>query len=865
MRYYDISIIMPIYNCGKYVKKAIKSLINQNYDFRKIELLLINDGSTDNSLEICSEFAKKYSNIKVFSHDNHGVSYTRNIGIKNATGAYITFLDSDDYLSSETIGNIISFFDKHFDEIDILTYPLFYVTDNKITSALKNDAYKKTSIYNLNGDTFYNISTINFMIKNKKKSNLLFDENLKIHEDMDYSMKIALQKGKIGYVREAGYYYFKHSDSAVANYLNPYYIFESWISQFEKAFETYKDENGKVQKFVQYLFLNEINWKLKSKILYPVHYNDTDLENAKNRIKNLVNMIDDNIILKEKNVDKFHKYYFLSLKNNKFEIKTNDYIELVSNGKVIAKEKDIEIVLTGFKSLNNTLYINGYFKSYLFNFITPEFYVSIDGVTNKLNTKLSTNSYYKTCYKTNNFYHFDLELNINQNYSTNFMVKLNDKTYPIKYYFMPNIVLNKTLNRTSYLYKNNIIGIDSLNNIVIEKITDNRIKEIEAKNKLIYKKINNKINYFRKCANIYNKEIWLYNDKNDVIDNAYFQFKHDFYKKDNIKRYYIINNDISFYKEKFTGEELKYVVKFRSLKHKILYLNSTKILTSFRNLEFYCPFYKNISYYQDLLKYELIYLQHGILHCHTPALYSKEANDIDKIVISSEFEYNNFIDNYNYTHKNLIKSGMSRFDSLENSKQKSNKILIALSWRANLMGPYKDRGYTKNEEKYKKSQYFEELNKLLTSNKFKSLIIKNNLTIEIMSHPIFRVYDNLLNISNDKIKLVSSANPSDYCLIITDYSSIVFDYVYTNIPVIYFVPDYELYKAGITHLYNKLDLPMEDGFGPFTENHNSLIKELEKFIKNNYNNSTNYTSKSKNFFISKNNHCEKLYNELMEK
>ena len=264
------------------------------------------------------------------------------------------------------------------------------------------------------------------------------------------------------------------------------------------------------------------------------------------------------------------------------------------------------------------------------------------------------------------------------------------------------------------------------------------------------------------------------------------------------------------------------------------------------------------------MKYQLIYLQHGILHCHTPNLYSKEANNIDKIVISSDFEYNNFIDNYNYTHRDLIKTGMPRFDLSLPKKNKSNKILIALSWRVNLMGAYKDRAYIPNKDKFLKSKYFLQLNELINSKKLQNILKEQNIKIEIMSHPIFKIYDELFS-ENENVNFIKDANPTDYDLIITDYSSIVFDYVYANVPVMYFVPDYDLYKAGITHLYNKLDLSMEDGFGPFTTNIEGLIKELEKFIKNNYKLDKKYQLKTKNFFISKSSHCENLYKELMEK
>lgn len=857
MNSYDITVVIPVYNSSSYIKKTIKSLVNQNYDFRKIEVLLIDDGSKDNSLDICRDFQKKYSNIKVFSHENHGVSYTRNVGINNANGSYIMFLDADDYISSNTVSVIIDFFDDNYDKIDILTYPIYYDKNGKITEHPKNNFYPKTDIYAVNGDKFYNVSTVNYVIKNRKNSNLLFREDLKVHEDLEYAMRTILEKGCVGYVKQAAYYYVKHDDSAVSTFINPYYTFESWISTFEGFFLNYRDELGKPLKYIQHVFLNELNWKLLSNLLYPVHYNDKKLDNAIERIKTLVNQIEDSIILKNPNIDKFHKYYFLNMKENEFKIKTTDYIELYSNNKLIAKEKDIEIVLTGFKVLNDKLLCHGYFKSYLFNFIDPKFYITVDRYERELSTKLSTNSCYKTKYKTNNFYHFDVEIDINTVNRVSFKVEINDRKYPVKYYYMPYIALNKT--RDMILYKNKYVGISN-NDIVVNILTDSKIKEIKKQIKESYKKINKKINFFRSLSDIAKHEIWLYNDKSSIIDNGYYQFKHDFNIKDGIKKYYIINDDKKTYKDKFTKQEMKYVVKYKSFKHKFLYLNATKILTSFRNLEFFSPFHNNLTHYRDVIKYELIYLQHGILHCHTPWIYSKEANEIDKIVISSNFEYDNFIDNYNFTHKDLIKSGMSRFDLCNKSQNEQKRFIIALSWRNNLVKKGNDEKYLPDKEKFIKSKFYREVNSLINDKKLNKLLKDNNIILDFSSHPIFRIYDELYQKSAN-INFIKEVNPSNYDLIITDYSSFVFDYVYLNCDVMYFVPDYDLYKAGITHLYSKLDLPLEDGFGPFCDSKNKLMKQINNYIKNGYKQDKKYMKDQ--FFIQRGNHREALYQELV--
>ena len=103
MKKETVSIIVPIYNTEQYLKKCIDSLINQTY--KNLEILLINDGSTDNSDSICNEYVKKDNRIKYYKKENTGVSDTRNYGIKEAKGSYLTFVDSDDWLDLTTIEN----------------------------------------------------------------------------------------------------------------------------------------------------------------------------------------------------------------------------------------------------------------------------------------------------------------------------------------------------------------------------------------------------------------------------------------------------------------------------------------------------------------------------------------------------------------------------------------------------------------------------------------------------------------------------------------------------------------------------------------------------------------------------------------
>lgn len=101
MRKGVISVVLPIYNVEKYLNRCIKSVINQSY--KNLEIILVDDGSPDNCPTLCDEWAKKDNRIKVVHKKNAGLGYARNTGIENATGEYICFFDSDDYIALDTI------------------------------------------------------------------------------------------------------------------------------------------------------------------------------------------------------------------------------------------------------------------------------------------------------------------------------------------------------------------------------------------------------------------------------------------------------------------------------------------------------------------------------------------------------------------------------------------------------------------------------------------------------------------------------------------------------------------------------------------------------------------------------------------
>lgn len=204
----DISIIVPIYNAEKYLKKCIDSLVNQTK--KELEILLINDGSTDKSEEIINSYHD--SRIKYYKNKNQGIGKTRNFGIEKSTGKYIMFIDSDDYLDENACE--ILYNKAENDKLDIVLCDFYKLYDSGKLEEVKQPSFKNSSlkdnpkILNENLSPWAKIYKRELIIKNDIK----FIENLK-YEDAPF-VSIALDKArKIGKVDQCLNYYLVHENS----------------------------------------------------------------------------------------------------------------------------------------------------------------------------------------------------------------------------------------------------------------------------------------------------------------------------------------------------------------------------------------------------------------------------------------------------------------------------------------------------------------------------------------------------------------------------------------------------------------------------------------------------------------------------
>ena len=214
-----LSIIIPVYNVSEYLERCLNSIINQTY--KNLEIICINDGSTDNSLEILNDFASKDKRIKVINKKNEGVSKTRNVGLDAATGDLISFVDSDDAIVKDMYEVMI----KNLNDAEIITCDKYKVVENEIYDYGKNDLKITTFENNEALKEFLLSGSLGTVVWNKIfKKDIIgktrFNTEITNSEDQLFLYEIYKKKPKIIKYNIPKYIYYLRENSASRSEFN---------------------------------------------------------------------------------------------------------------------------------------------------------------------------------------------------------------------------------------------------------------------------------------------------------------------------------------------------------------------------------------------------------------------------------------------------------------------------------------------------------------------------------------------------------------------------------------------------------------------------------------------------------------------
>lgn len=215
------SIIVPVYNSCDSLSRCIRHLVNQ--DFKNYELLLIDDGSTDDSGAICDEYALKCDRVNVFHKQNGGVSTARNLGLEKAHGKYIVFVDSDDVIDINFLSIIQGYLN---DDIDLIHFGWYYIDGKQI---FKHDVCKVSTSLTIKEVCRKNIFhgfVWSYVFKNDiiKKNKLSFSTNLNYAEDWEFILRYYMYVNKMQVLKDCPYSQFMRPGSATNRELGEKYI-----------------------------------------------------------------------------------------------------------------------------------------------------------------------------------------------------------------------------------------------------------------------------------------------------------------------------------------------------------------------------------------------------------------------------------------------------------------------------------------------------------------------------------------------------------------------------------------------------------------------------------------------------------------
>lgn len=349
---YLISCIIPCYNVGLYLEDAIESIEKQTIGFDKIELILVNDGSSDNTHEICEKYNKKYSNVIYIEQKNSGVSIARNNGIKVATGKYLTFLDGDDIWDIDAFKKGVKMLDGNND-IDFVAFRVHQFEGVDKYHAL-DYKFNKDKIVDINSDiTMIQTQIVSVIYRREFISKYTFDSKIKYAEDVKFMSDLLFEQPKFGMISTSCYNARKraNSSSAVQTQITNIDWYTVTVKDvFNYIFNKSIKKYGKVLDYFQILILYELQWRFFSRREELV-LKGNDLKKYYKDLVKLLNQCDDKNILLVPVANDYKKRKLLEIKHNgniydSFKVKDNSIylndIKIIDKSDMFLRLEDIK-------------------------------------------------------------------------------------------------------------------------------------------------------------------------------------------------------------------------------------------------------------------------------------------------------------------------------------------------------------------------------------------------------------------------------------------------------------------------------------------------------------------------------------------
>ncbi len=769
------TIISAVYNVEKYLDDYFNSIINQRLDFkRNIFMILVDDGSTDNSAQIIKKYQEKYpKNIVYLYKENGGQASARNLGLKymqenDYKTPWVTFTDPDDFLDRNYFYEVDKFLVSHKDNdicmigCNIIFYyekQKLYKDNHALNFKFKNGIQVKE---NCNLDNFIQLSAASCFINIRYLNKLLFDERLKPNfEDAKFINEYLLENInlKSTFLPKAKYFYRKREDGSSTlddrDKTKDYYIAVLKLGYLK----FFKDTKTTIPSFMQNVILYDIFWQIKTLISNPEKLailNNKEKDLFKELLFKNFNFIDSRNI-KNFNLNAFDFFYKKGILNY---FKNEDLSENIAFIESIDDKND-EILV-----------------KYYFNEIDHKAKILLDD-------EVATIEHSKI-----------------RQYNLLDKVFLYEKRIWLK-------------------LKNNAKNLDIFVNSQKLKLifNNNFINDLNEVLKVLNK---------QKKQRLKNSDLWLFADMSwRADDNAEHLYRYVMHNHPKQKIAFILSkNSIDYPRLKKEGFRL---IDPKSFYFKYLIYKADKIISSHIDRYIF-----NALGGDTLKTKDFIFLQHGVIKDDLSRWLNQRKIDI--LITSTKAEYDSIAGDFNqykFSTKEVILTGLARWDALiKNNVLNTKQILIMPTWREYLSGKMQKYGVRTKNPDFVKSFYFQKWQEFLCNKELEKLAAQYGYSIVFVLHPQVRIHLEDFNLPSYIITSYNGSMQELFCkssIMITDYSSVAFEMAVLNKPVLYYQFDKD--EFFVRHSYIKGYFDYErDGFGKVFLDSNDLFFYLNKKI-----------------------------------
>lgn len=903
---YRFSCVMAVYNAEDYLKEAVDSIIHQTMNFKKhIQIILVDDGSKDSSPEICDAYAQKYpQNVMVIHKENGGVSTARNEGKKHALGKYVNFMDSDDIFDKDVFEKVWKFFERHLSETDVVTIPLQFF-DATTGPHWQNYKFEDGSrVINLRSEYTASCMFVNAsFIKNKLAKKYDFDERLSIAEDLKYMAEILINKFALGVVHDCAYRYRRRSDgvlSLVKSSSLKKVAYNGYLEYVVKyLIDSCKERFGFVPRYVQNTLLMDLQWKLRVEEIPEGVLTEEEEMQYKTDLVRFASSFDDDVILQQRVIVWEMKYFLLQQKHKHEMWNAKEYRDMVLmlRDRELRKVSQMRTSFDVFYIENGILHIEG--KTVLYGIDTSapiDIYLCVDGVLSKcesLNRIVEKKSIVGELAFVKAF-QADIEIE----------EEILDKSFSVYVVVDGHAVLSNNVRygkftpfehrfSNEYYVKEGYVVTHNKSSFVIAKLKDETEREAyearfieEVQKKLAdkiesdatyseteeYKESKDSLSlreeYFERLKQK-DKEIWLISDRvNEAGDNgqALFEYIQGLQLTD-VECYFVLSEESPDFKRL---KEIGQVVAYKSREHLLLTMLADKVISSHGDEYVRNVFYGSKMIVKDIYSYKYVFLQHGITKDDLSDWLNKYQKNIALFVTSATQEYESILaGDYYYTENEVKLVGFPRYDKLIQDIEPKKQILFAPTWRKYLaVEADKDTGIRPYNKQFKESEYYQFYQTIMNDDRLLNKMRELGYTGKFIIHPALRtngedfVGNDVIDIVNENV--VYNKEFIENAVMLTDYSSVAFDFAYLKKPVVYTQFDKEMMFKN--HIY---DVGYWDydtmGFGPVCYDKDTVVDALIHLMERSCTIEDEYLKRIEGFyykFDQKN--CERVYNAIRE-